>query len=87
MAQVFPVSAHQAAFQKAVSLVTGNGGAAPSVAPLAIKFARLAALYGLSASVFRVRGGAAATTIAAQFAPALAEFETAFATVVAAINA
>lgn len=52
VAQVYPDAAHQAAFQNAASIVNGNGGSAPSAAPMAAKFAALAAVYGLSASAF-----------------------------------
>jgi len=52
VAQIYPDAAHQAAFQNAASIVNGNGGAAPTAAPMAAKFAALAAVYGLSASAF-----------------------------------
>jgi hypothetical protein len=52
VAQIYPDPAHQAAFQNAASIVNGNGGAAPTAAPMAAKFAALAAVYGLSASAF-----------------------------------
>jgi hypothetical protein len=52
VAKIYPDAAHQAAFQNAASIVNGNGGAAPTVDPLATKFASLAAVYGLSAAAF-----------------------------------
>jgi hypothetical protein len=52
VSKIYPDAAHQAAFQNAASIVNGNAGAAPTVEPLATKFASLAAIYGLSASGF-----------------------------------
>ena len=56
VAQIYPDATHQSAFQNAASMVNGNGGAAPTIAPLAAKFAALAAVYGLPASAFATLG-------------------------------
>jgi hypothetical protein len=52
VAQIYPDPTHQAAFANAASIVNGAGGAAPTSAPMAAKFAALAAVYGFLPAAF-----------------------------------
>ena len=52
VAQTLSDPAHQLAFQLAAGMVAGNGGAPPTIEPLATKFANQAGVYGMSASAF-----------------------------------
>jgi hypothetical protein len=49
---IYPDITHQAAFQNAASIINSNNGIAPSIDPLASKFNALAAVYGMSPSIF-----------------------------------
>ena len=88
VAQIFPDPARQAAFQNAASILNGNGGVAPTTAPLAAAFASLAAAYATSPAnfaAFVLTGQAASLNLSAAQATLTAAAKTA--TMVAELDA